>query len=89
MVDDTTLAEVHSFYTDLFATDLGAQPRCFGKSEQQRLEAFLGGSELFKDTPLPSGWYDIIRNNLPGLLPIWSLVRVSLLLLIVNKAHRF
>ena len=86
-VDDTTLAEVHSIYGNLFATDLGAQPRYFGKSEQQRLEAFLEGSELFKDTPLPSGWYDTIRNNLPGLLPTWSLVRVSLLLLIENRAH--
>lgn len=73
--EDITPAELRLIYSDLFAVKLG-EPKTFGTSQQQRINAILEHSELFRDTSLPNttDWYEAITSNIPIFLPAWSKV---------------
>lgn len=71
--EDITPAEIRLIYSDLFAVELG-EPKAFGTSQRQRINAILEHSELFRGTPLPNTteWYEVITSNVPIFLPAWS-----------------
>jgi hypothetical protein len=71
--EDITPAELRCTYSGLFAAELG-EPKAFEVSEQQRINAILKQSALFRDAPLANivEWYKTITSNIPVFLPLWS-----------------